>query len=103
MRADNSTHRIAIYAKRFAAKEAAWKALGDGARLGIKWTELSVLNEENGKPKLVLTGAAEKILKELIPPGMKPRLDLSLSDEPPLAQALVVISADTNENELFRR
>ena len=94
MRADNSTHRIAVYAKRFAAKEAAWKALGDGYRGGIKWKELAVTNNEHGMPMLSFSGRAASILDDLTPSGMVPRIDLSLSDEPPIAPALVVISAE---------
>ena len=82
------------YAGRFAAKEAAWKALGDGYRGGIKWKELAVVNNEYGKPILSFSGSAASILDDLIPSGMIPRIDLSLSDEPPIAQALVVISAE---------
>ena len=94
LKADSSDNRIAIYAKRFAAKEAAWKALGDGYRGGIKWKELAVVNNEHGKPILSFSGSAASILADLTPSGMIPRIDLSLSDEPPLAQALVVISAE---------
>ena len=94
LKADSSGNRIAIYAKRFAAKEAAWKALGDGYRGGIKWKELAVVNNEYGKPILSFSGGAASILDDLIPSGMIPRIDLSLSDEPPIAQALVVISAE---------
>ena len=103
LKADSSSLRVAAYAKRFAAKEAAWKALGDGKRLGIKWTELSVLNTKYGKPILQMTGNAAEILNKLIPLGMVPRLDLSLSDDPPLAQAFVVISADLSEDSTLRR
>ena len=94
LKADSSGNRIAIYAKRFAAKEAAWKALGDGYRGGIKWKELAVVNNEYGKPILSFSGSAATILDDLTPPGMISRIDLSLSDEPPIAQALVVISAE---------
>ena len=94
LKADSSGNRIAIYAKRFAAKEAAWKALGDGYRGGIKWKELAVINNEYGKPILYLSGSAASILDGLTPSGMIPKIDLSLSDEPPIAHALVVISAE---------
>jgi holo-[acyl-carrier protein] synthase len=103
LKADASALRAAAYAKRFAAKEAAWKALGDGQRLGIKWTELSVLNAKSGKPILYLTGKAAEILNNLMPLGMVPRLDLSLSDEPPVAQAFVVISAELSEHATLRK
>ena len=77
--------------------------MGDGKRLGIRWTELSVLNAKSGKPILRMTGKAAKILNSLVPPGMVPRLDLSLSDEPPMAQAFVVISAKLNELIVLRK
>ena len=77
LKADSSGNRIAIYAKRFAAKEAAWKALGDGYRGGIKWKELAVINNEYGKPILSLSGSAASILDGLTPSGMIPKIDLS--------------------------
>lgn len=85
----------AFYAKRFAAKEAVWKALGEGPRLGIAWRELRVERAPSGKPLLVLDGEAERRLYALTPRGLRPRLDLSLSDEPPFAVAFVVVSAET--------
>ena len=103
LKADSSSLRVAAYAKRFAAIEAACKALGDGKRLGIKWTELSVLNTKSGKPILLMTGSAAEILNNLTPLGMVPRLDLSLSDDPPMAQAFVVISAELSECTAFRK
>ena len=93
-RAEGKVTRAAVYAKRFAAKEAVWKALGEGTRLGVAWRELAVVNEPSGKPRLTLSGVAAQRLAALTPEGMEPRIDLSLSDEPPLAQAFVVISAE---------
>ncbi len=101
-RAEGKASRAAIYAKRFAAKEAVWKALGEGTRLGVAWRELAVGNEPSGKPRLTLSGAAADRLAWLTPPGMTPRVDLSLSDEPPLAQAFVVISAEPAEHSALR-
>jgi holo-[acyl-carrier protein] synthase len=93
-RAEGKATRAAIYAKRFAAKEAVWKALGEGSRLGVAWRELSVSNAPSGKPILTLTGIASDQLALLTPQDMTARVHLSLSDEPPLAQAFVVISAE---------
>jgi holo-[acyl-carrier protein] synthase len=93
-RAEGKANRAAIYAKRFAAKEAVWKALGEGTRLGVAWRELAVGNAASGKPTLTLTGMAAERLDWLTPDGMTARVDLSLSDEPPMAQAFVVISAE---------
>lgn len=101
-RAEGRATRAAIYAKRFAAKEAVWKALGEGSRLGVAWRELAVANEASGKPKLTLSGVAARRLAALTPEGMEPRIDLSLSDEPPLAQAFVVISAEPAAHSALR-
>lgn len=84
----------ASYAKRFAAKEACSKALGTGFRKGVYWRDLGVVNLPGGQPTLVLTGGALARLKAMTPDGMTPRIDVTLTDEPPLAQALVVITAE---------
>ncbi len=86
------TH-IATYAKRFAAKEACSKALGTGFNHGVYMRDIAVINDQNGKPTLRLTGGALAYLKSLIPEGKTPVLHLTLTDEPPLAQAMVVIEA----------
>lgn len=80
-------------AKRFAAKEACAKALGTGIGQGIKWREISVSNLAEGTPCLTLSGKALARLVKITPGGMKAQLNLSMSDEYPLAQAFVVISA----------
>lgn len=92
-RADRRAARAASYARRFAAKEACAKALGTGFRAGVFWRDLGVVNLGSGKPTLELTGGAAARLRALTPPGMAARLDLSMTDEPPLAHAVVVISA----------
>jgi holo-[acyl-carrier protein] synthase len=93
-RAEGKATRAATYAKRYAAKEAVWKALGEGNRFGVAWRELRISNAPSGKPILSLTGTAAERLAWLTPAGMTARIHLSLSDEPPLAQAFVVISAE---------
>lgn len=85
--------RTASYARRFAAKEAAAKALGTGFRRGVFWRDLGVVNLPSGQPGMLLTGGALHRLKAITPSGMVARLDLSLTDEPPLAQAVVIITA----------
>ncbi len=85
--------RIASYAKRFAAKEACAKALGTGLNRGVFWRDMGVVNLPGGKPSLTLTGGALARLQALTPPGMTAVIDLSLTDEFPLAQAIVIISA----------
>jgi holo-[acyl-carrier protein] synthase len=94
-RSERRADRVASYAKRFAAKEACAKALGTGFRRGVYWRDLGVVNMPSGRPTLVLTGGANQRLKEMIPAGMNARIDLTLTDEPPLAQALVVITAES--------
>ena len=85
--------RAPSYARRFAAKEACSKALGTGFRRGVFWRDMGVVNLPSGQPTLKLTGGAAKRLAELTPRGMAIRIDLSLTDDPPIAQAIVIISA----------
>lgn len=92
-RAERRADRAATYAKRYAAKEACSKALGTGFRQGVFWRDIGVVNRPSGQPTLVLTGGAARRLDALIPDGMVARIDLTLTDEPPLGQALVVITA----------
>jgi holo-[acyl-carrier protein] synthase len=92
-RSEARKERAASYAKRFAAKEACSKALGSGIRMGVKWTEMGVVNLPSGKPTLVLTGDAKRRLESLTPAGMTAQIDLTITDDYPLAQAFVVISA----------
>tara|TARA_B100000212_G_scaffold339958_1_gene319441 strand:+ start:7209 stop:7631 length:423 start_codon:yes stop_codon:yes gene_type:complete len=90
----------ASLAKRFAAKEAAWKALGDERQIGINWKDMGVRNNKSGKPFLELTGKAAEQLKNLTPENMVARIDLSLSDELLYAQAFVIISAQNEPKNL---
>src|SRR5690348_4919606 len=92
-RSDRRANRAESYAKRFAAKEACSKALGTGFRRGVYWRDLGVVNLPGGRPTLVLTGGALERLQTMTPPGMAARIDVTLTDEPPIAQALVIITA----------
>lgn len=92
-RAERKANRIETYAKRFAAKEACSKALGTGFRAGVFFRDMGVVNLPNGRPTLVLTGGALARLAALTPPGHEARIDLTLTDEYPIAQAFVIISA----------
>jgi holo-[acyl-carrier protein] synthase len=83
---------VASYAKRFAAKEACSKALGTGFRRGVFWHDLGVENLKSGKPTMVLTGGAKERLDTLVPDGMVAQIDLTITDDFPLAQAVVIIS-----------
>lgn len=85
--------RAASYAKRFAAKEACAKALGTGFRDGIFWRDMGVVNLPSGKPTMQLAGGAARRLAEITPPGMVAQIDLSITDDHPQAQAIVIISA----------
>ena len=85
--------RAATYAKRFAAKEACAKALGTGFRHGVFLRDIGVVNLPSGRPTLHLTGGAAARLAALTPPGMAARIDLTMTDEHPLAEAVVIISA----------
>jgi holo-[acyl-carrier protein] synthase len=84
--------RVASYAKRFAAKEACAKALGTGFRRGVFWRDMGVVNLRSGRPTMVLTGGAAAQLQRITPVGYEARVDVSLTDDFPLAQAIVVIS-----------
>jgi holo-[acyl-carrier protein] synthase len=90
---DRRANRAASYARRFAAKEAASKALGTGFRQGVFWRDLGVVNLPSGQPGMRLTGGALRRLEAITPAGMTARLDVTLTDEPPMAQAVVIITA----------
>jgi holo-[acyl-carrier protein] synthase len=86
--------RAASYAKRFAAKEACAKALGTGFRRGVYWKDMGVVNRPSGEPTMALTGGAAERLAQIVPPGYKAVIHVSLTDDSPLAQAFVIISAE---------
>ena len=92
-RAEARTKSVETYAKRFAAKEACAKALGTGLRAGVWWRDMGVVNLPSGRPTMRLTGGAAARLARMTPAGMEARIDLTITDEYPLAQAFVVISA----------
>lgn len=92
-KSDRRANRAASYAKRFAAKEACSKALGSGIRMGVAWRDMGVVNLKSGKPTMDLKGKSQKRLIELTPDGFVAQIDLTITDDYPLAQAFVVISA----------
>ena len=92
-KSERRRNRAASYAKRFAAKEACSKALGTGFRRGVFMRDMGVVNLMSGKPTMKLTGGALKRLEEITPPGMRAQIDLTITDDHPLAQAFVIISA----------
>jgi holo-[acyl-carrier protein] synthase len=85
--------RAASYARRFAAKEACAKALGTGFRKAVYWHDMEVVNLPGGKPSMRLTGGALARLASMVPKGMRAQIDVSLTDDPPIAQAIVIITA----------
>src|SRR3989304_7079074 len=85
--------RAAGYAKRWAAKEACAKALGLGVSNNIHLKDIVVINQADGQPELVLTGGAKDRLTAITPQGMTPQIHVSLTDDPPMAMAFVVISS----------
>ena len=92
-RSDRRAARAPSYARRFAAKEACSKALGTGMRAGVFWRDMEVVNLPSGRPTMRLTGGALMRLKEMTPDGCEAVVHVSLTDDPPLAQAFVVIEA----------
>ena len=92
-KSDRRAQRAASYAKRFAAKEACAKALGTGLNQGVYWRDMGVVNLPGGKPTMRLTGGALKRLEKITPAGHLPQIDLTITDDFPLAQAIVIISA----------
>ena len=92
-RSDRRAAAAASYARRFAAKEACAKALGTGMRGGVFWRDMEVVNLPSGRPTMRLTGGALERLQAMTPPGHKAVVHVSLTDDPPMAQAFVIIEA----------
>jgi holo-[acyl-carrier protein] synthase len=93
VKSETRAARAESYAKRFAAKEACAKALGTGLRHGVHWRDMGVINLPSGRPTLALTGGAARQLARITPSGCIARVDLALTDDFPLAEAVVIISA----------
>lgn len=91
-KSDRRAARAASYAKRFAAKEACSKALGTGFRKGVFMRDMGVVNAKSGAPTLLLTGGALEHLQTLVPDGHEPQINLTITDDYPYAQAVVIIS-----------
>ncbi|MCR9254583.1 MAG: holo-ACP synthase [Alphaproteobacteria bacterium] len=85
------------YARRFAAKEAMSKALGTGLSQGVFWRDLAVVNRPGGKPTFQLTGGALAKLEAMTPDGFAAKIELTITDEPPQAHAMVIVSAIPTE------
>lgn len=93
-KAERRPNPAASYALGFAAKEACAKALGTGFRLGVFWRDMVVANHPTGQPYMILGGGAKARLESLVPKGMTARIDVTQTDEYPMAQAVVIISAE---------
>ena len=98
-RSERRKLRAASYAKRFAAKEACSKALGTGLRQGVFWRDMGVTNMPSGKPTMTLTNGALARLNKMVPTGMSAQIDLTITDDFPTAQAIVIISAVPQEGQ----
>jgi holo-[acyl-carrier protein] synthase len=92
-KSERRAQRAASYARRFAAKEACSKALGTGFRQSVFWRDMEVVNLPGGKPTMRLTGGAAARLAKMVPQGMRAQIDVSLTDDPPIASAIVIITA----------
>jgi holo-[acyl-carrier protein] synthase len=93
VKSERRQNRAASYARRYAAKEACAKALGTGFRAGVFWRDLGVVNLPTGQPTMALTNGALKRLQSITPVGMRAEITLTITDEPPIAQAIVLITA----------
>lgn len=99
-KSERRRNRSASYAKRFAAKEATAKALGTGFRKEVYWRDLGVVNLPSGKPTMKLTGGALRRLEEITPHDMKAQISLTITDDYPMAQAIVIIMAVPGDMDL---
>ena len=102
-KSERRRQRAASYAKRFAAKEACSKALGTGFRRGVFWRDMGVINLDTGRPTMALTGGAALQLERITPSGFEAQIDLTLTDDFPWAQAVVIISAVLPVDDRARR
>ena len=91
--AKDSGDQASYFAKRFAVKEAVYKALSVSGVTGCGWREAETLSAPNGAPMVNLTGRCKTALETMTPDGYKASLSVSLSDESPYALAFIVISA----------
>lgn len=102
-KSDRRLERAASYAKRYAAKEACAKALGTGFGRGVFWRDMGVVNLASGEPTMRLTGGALRRLAEITPKGVAARVNVTLSDEYPMAQAIVIITATADASQVPRK
>ena len=92
-------NRAAYLASRFAVKEAVYKALSATDQAGMRWQHAQTLSSSSGAPVLSLSGACKRGLKRLVPAGYRPKLHVSISDEPPYSSAFVLLSLSTGQRQ----
>ncbi len=97
-KSDNRLKRSSSYAKRFAAKEAVTKALGTGLSNGVFFKDIGIENDKYGKPKIVLTGGAKLRLDSILPENHEAKINITITDDHPWAQALVIIEAISKQS-----
>ena len=97
-KSDNRLKRSSSYAKRFAAKEAVTKALGTGLSNGVFFKDIGIENDKYGEPKIVLTGGAKLRLENILPEHHKAKINVTITDDHPWAQALVIIEAISKQS-----
>lgn len=102
-RAERRNKMANAVAQMFAAKEACAKALGTGFRQNVFWRNIELSRRATGKPYLILHDGALARLNLLTPPGMTSLIDISLTDEFPMAHAMVILSAESPEISALRR
>ncbi|MHA1539036.1 MAG: holo-ACP synthase [Alphaproteobacteria bacterium] len=95
--AEKKANPNASYAKKFAAKEALSKALGTGIGKTAGWQDIELSHTDAGQPQVILHGTAHTALQAKIPHDTNYKIDISLSDEPPYAQAFAVISLESKK------
>ena len=92
-KSERRANRAASYARRFAAKEACAKALGTGLNQGVYWRDMGVVNLPSGQPTIALTGGAARRLAAIVPIGAVGHINVTITDDYPIAQAIVIITA----------
>jgi len=94
-RCNERFQKIQSFGKIYAAKEATLKAIGNVS--GIHWKEIEISHLPNGKPVVNLSGQALLNFNELLGKNQSGKVDISLTDEPPYAQAFVIITATSTK------
>ena len=103
-KAENRANVSETYAKRWAAKEAVIKALGMKSNMGFNWRDIRITNKRSGQPTVLLSGKPYTRLCQILPKNHKANISLSITDDRPWAQAMVIIEAlPISPNVLFKK